>query len=36
MCDFYRMGGIDWSRKWAIDAESMNNLMPSRARQRPT
>lgn len=28
MCNLYRMDDIDWIRKWAIDAESMINLMP--------
>lgn len=29
MCNLYRMDDKDWIRKWAIDAESMINLMPS-------
>ncbi|MGO7979591.1 SOS response-associated peptidase family protein [Rhizobium johnstonii] len=28
MCNLYRMDDVDWMRKWAIDAESMINLMP--------
>lgn len=29
MCNLYRMDDIDWARKWAVDAESLINLMPS-------
>lgn len=29
MCNLYRMEDIDWVRKWAQDAESLINLMPS-------
>ncbi|GGE07828.1 DUF159 family protein [Rhizobium anhuiense] len=29
VCNLYRMEDKDWVRKWAIDAESMINLMPA-------
>ncbi|MBY3181358.1 SOS response-associated peptidase [Rhizobium laguerreae] len=29
MCNLYRMEDKDWVRKWALDAESLINLMPA-------
>lgn len=29
MCNLYRMDDKDWVRKWAVDAESLINLMPA-------